>query len=63
MSIKGSQQHTRCDDGGEVQEQKVVVVHDLDEVAAGRGVHGRVPAKQWQQADTGTRNPAHSDYH
>lgn len=61
VCIEGSEQHAGRHNGGEVEEQQVVVVHDLDEVAAGH-VGAGVPAEQRQKPHARARHPAHRDY-
>lgn len=62
VGVERRQDECGKDDGEEVQEHEVVVVHDLCEEALGRLVgSGAVPTEQRQEAHQGPRDPAHTD--
>lgn len=63
MRVEGRHQQRRRDDGGEVQEDQVVVVHDLHEEAGEAARGAGVPAEQRQEAHGGPGHPAHADDH
>lgn len=63
MRVEGRHQQRWCDDGGEVEEYQVVVVHDLNEEAGEAARGSGVPAEQREEAHSGASHPAHADDH
>lgn len=63
VRVEGRHQQRRSDDGGEVQKDQVVVVHDLHEEAGKAARRAGVPAEQRQEAHRGASHPTHADDH
>lgn len=59
MRVEDSHEDAGPNDGEEVEENEVVVVHDLGEDAGAVVVH--VPAHEREEADEGPGEPAHED--
>ncbi|CAK1545231.1 unnamed protein product [Leptosia nina] len=62
VCVKRRQKHAGSNNGSEVQEQEVVIVHDFNEVAPRRRSDSSMPAEEWEEAHPSTGNPAYRYY-